>query len=137
MKGASGQVVALLIAPINLQELQQRLFNQLPSSALAAVVDSTNRVLVRSARQDERAGKPAAVGVAQFIDALRHDARGPGGIAPVSRQFAEIGFDGLRRLFVARKVPMSDWVVVSGVAEDEALQGYYATRTRRTWRGSW
>ena len=130
VKGASGQVVALLIAPINLQELQQRLFNQLPSSALAAVVDSTNRVLVRSARQDERAGKPAAVGVAQFIDALRHDARGPGGIAPVSRQFAEIGFDGLRRLFVARKVPMSDWVVVSGVAEDEALQGYYATRTR-------
>ena len=130
VKNASGQVVALLITPINLQQMQQRLFNLLPPNALATVVDSANRVLVQSAQQDERAGRPVAAGVAQVVDALRQDARSAGGRAPVSRQFAEIGFDGTRRLFVARQVPMSDWVVVSGVAEDEALQGYYATRNR-------
>ncbi len=130
VKGASGQVVALLVTPIDLQQLQQRLFNLLPTSALAAVVDSANRVLVRSARHDERVGKPAAVGVAQVVNALRQDASSAAARAPGSRRFAEIGFDGVRRLFVAHRVPMSDWVVVSGVAEDEALQGYYATRTR-------
>ncbi len=130
VKDASGQTVALLITPLDLQQLQERLFAQLPASTVAAVVDAANRVLVRSTRQDERAGKPVVEAVAQVIDALRQDARHAGVQAPVSRQFAEIGADGVRRLYVARTVPMSDWVVVSGVPEDETLQGYYATRNR-------
>lgn len=127
---ASGQPVALLITPLDLRQLQARLFAQLPAGNLGAVVDAANRVLVRSARQDERVGKPAVEAVAQGIDALRRDARHAGARAPVSRQFAETGIDGVRRLFVVRAVPMSDWVVVSGVPEEETLQGYYATRNR-------
>jgi len=130
VKDGSGQAVALLITPVDLQQLQQRLFAQLPASAVVAVVDSANRVLVRSTLQDERVGKPAAAGVGQVIDALRRDARRAGGRAPVSRQFAETGFDGVRRLFVARQVPMSDWVVISGVAQEETLQAYDMTRNR-------
>ena len=130
VKDASGQTVALLITPLDLRQLQERLFAQLPAGNLGAVVDAANRVLVRSTRQDERAGQPAVEAVAQVIDALRQDARHAGARAPVSRQFAEIGIDGVRRLFVVRTVPMSDWVVVSGVAEEETLQGYYATRNR-------
>ncbi len=130
VKDASGQTVALLVTPLDLRQLQERLFAQLPAANLGAVVDAANRVLVRSTRQDERAGKPAVEMVAQGIDALRQDARHAGVRAPVSRQFPGIGIDGVRRLFVVRTVPMSDWVVVSGVPEDQTLQDYYATRNR-------
>jgi signal transduction histidine kinase/HAMP domain-containing protein len=130
VKDASGQTVALLITPLDLRQLQERLFAQLPASNVAAVVDAANRVLVRSTRQDERAGKPVVEAVVQVMDALRQDARHAGVQAPVSRQFAEIGADGVRRLYVARTVPMIDWMVVSGVPEEETLQGYYATRNR-------
>jgi len=130
VKDTSGQTVALLITPLDLRQLQERLFAQLPAANLGAVVDAANRVLVRSTRQDERAGKPAVEGVALGIGALRQDARHAGVRAPASQQFPGIGIDGVRRLFVVRTVPMSDWVVVSGVPEDETLQDYYATRNR-------
>ena len=87
VKDASGQTVALLITPLDLRQLQERLFAQLPASNLGAVVDAANRVLVRSTLQDERAGKPAVEMVARGIDALRQEARHAGVSAPVSRQF--------------------------------------------------
>ena len=130
VKDASGQTVALLITPLDLRQLQQRLFAQLPASNVGAVVDAANRVLVRSSRHDERVGKPAVEAVALVMDALRQDARRAGVQAPVSRQFSEIGPDGVRRLYVMRTVPASDWLVASGVPEEETLQGYYATRNR-------
>ncbi len=121
---ASGRPAALLITPIDLQQLQQRLFGQLRAGAVVAVVDLANRVVVRSVRQDERLGKPAAEGVARIINELRQQPRRDDSQKPASRQFAEVGIDGMRRLFVIRQVPKSDWVVVSGVAEDETLLGY-------------
>ncbi len=125
-----GQPAALLITPIDLQQLQQRLFGQLRPGAVVAVVDAANRVVVRSAHQDERLGKPAAEGVARIITELRRQARLDDRQTPASRQFAEVGIDGVRRLFVIRQVPKSDWVVVSGVAEDETLLGYRQARDR-------
>jgi len=130
VKDASGQTLALLITPLDLLQLQERLFAQLPASNVGAVVDAANRVLVRSTRQDERAGKPAVEAVAQVIDALRQDAGHAGVQVSVSRQFAEIGIDGVRRLYAVRTVPMSNWVVVCGLPEEETLQDYYATRNR-------
>jgi len=130
VKDASGQTVALLITPLDLRQLQERLFARLPPGNLGAVVDTANRVLVRSTRHDERAGKPAVEAVARVIDALRQEVRRADARAPVSRQFPEIGIDGVRRLFVMRTVPLSGWVVVSGVPEEETLQDYYATRNR-------
>jgi signal transduction histidine kinase len=127
---ASGRPAALLITPIDLVQLQQRLFGQLRPGVVVAVVDSANRVVVRSARQDERLGKPAAEGVARAIIELRQQARRDDSQTPASRQFAEVGIDGVRRLFVVRQVPKSDWVVVSGVAEDETLLGYRQARDR-------
>ena len=124
VKDASGQVVALLITPIDLQAI-----------AAAAIQRSCRPArwrpwsTLRTECWCDRRGRtnapasPRPSAVAQVIDALRHDARGPGGIAPVSRQFAEIGFDGVRRLFVARKVPMSDWVVVSGSGRGRGAAG--------------
>jgi signal transduction histidine kinase len=127
---ATGRLNALLITPMDLRQLQQRLFARLRPDALVAVVDAANRVVVRSAQQDERMGKPAAPGVARIIDALRHATPGDGSQAPGTRQFAEEGIDGVRRLFVIRQVPLSNWVVVSGVAEDLTLQGYRQARNR-------
>ena len=130
VKDASGQTVALLITPLDLRQLQERLFAQLPASNLGAVVDAANRVLVRSTLQGERAGKPAVENVSRGIDALRREARAAGVSAPASLQFPGVGIDGVRRLFVIRTVPMSGWVAVSGVPEDETLRDYRATRNR-------
>jgi PAS domain S-box-containing protein len=130
VKDTSGRTVALLITLLDLQQLQQRLFAQLPASNLGAVVDAANRVLVRSTLQHERAGKPAVENVSRGIDALRREARAAGVSAPASLQFPGVGIDGVRRLFVIRPVPMSGWVAVSGVPEDETLRDYHATRNR-------
>jgi signal transduction histidine kinase len=127
---ASGRPVALLITPVDLHQLQQRLFGRLRTGALVAVVDSANRVVVRSEHQDERLGKPAAAGVARILDELRQEALRDASQTPASRQFADVGIDGVPRLFVVRQVPKSDWVVVSGVAEDETLRGYREARNR-------
>ena len=127
---ASGRPAALLITPIDLQQLQQRLFGQLRTGAVVAVVDSANRVVVRSTRQEERLGKPAAEGVARVISELRQQSRVDDVQTPASRQFAELGIDGVRRLFVIREVPKTDWMVVSAVAEDETLRAYRQARDR-------
>lgn len=126
----NGRPAALLITPIDLQQLQQRLFGRLRTGSVVAVVDSANRVVVRSTQQDERLGKPAAQGVARIIDDLRREAGEGTRQTTASRQFPEVGIDGVRRLFVVRQVPHSDWMVVSGVAEADTLSGYYEARNR-------
>jgi signal transduction histidine kinase len=131
VRDSGGTVVGLLVTPIDLKQLGQRLFGQLPSTALAALVDGSNRVLIRSQNQDERVGKPAAEGVAKVLDALRAERAASGGTGrSVSRRFVEVGIGGQRNLFVVRTVPMTDWAVVAALPEDETLQEYDAARRR-------
>ncbi len=125
-----GQRAGLLIVPIDLKQLQQRLFAQLPSMATVAVVDGSHRVVVRSQLQDERVGKQAADSVVRVLEALRLErARQPLG-ASVSRQFVEVGIGGGRNLFVVRNVALTDWFVVSALPEAQTLASYHASRNR-------
>ena len=130
----SGQRTGLLIVPVDLKQLQQRLFAQLPATATVAVVDGSDRVLLRSQLQDERVGKRvgkrAADSVVRVLDELRLErARQPPG-ASVSRQFVELGTGGVRNLFVVRNVALTDWFVVSALPEAQTLAGYHASRDR-------
>ena len=126
----SGQRTGLLIVPVDLKQLQQRLFAQLPGTATVVVVDGTYRVLVRSQLQEERVGKRAADSVVRVLDELRLErARQPPG-ASVSRQFVEVGIGGVRNLFVVRNVALTDWFVVCALPEAQTLAGYRASRNR-------
>ena len=128
VKGLSGQTQALLISPVDLKQLQQRLFGDAPSGPVVAVVDAANKVVVRSLRQDERVGKQAADRVARILDEMRQAPQGRGS-AP-SRQFVEVGVDNVRRLFAVVKVPLTDWCVVAALPEEETLSAYYDSRNR-------
>ncbi|GCL62961.1 sensor histidine kinase [Pseudaquabacterium pictum] len=126
---ANGQAEGLLVSPVDLKQLHQRLFARLPPQARVAVVDGRNRVVLQSQQQEARVGKVAVESVARLVDQLRRDAAAGRGDAEV-RQFVETGFDGSRRLFSMRPVPLTDWVVVASLPEDDTLQGYRATRNR-------
>jgi hypothetical protein len=127
--GQGGQADGLLVSPLDLQQLHQRLFARLPAQARVAVVDGSNRLVLQSQHQNERVGKPEVDAVAREIDRLRRQrAEGPAEIA--AHQFVETGFDGTRRLFSMRPVPLTDWVVVASLPMDETLQAYRDTRNR-------
>ena len=133
VKSASGATAALLVTPVDLLQLQQRLYANLPTHATSAVVGGDNRVVVRSKLQDERVGKLAAEGVARVMDELRRESAGAEPTVSRSRQFTETSIDGSRSLFVVRTVPMTDWMVVSALPEAETLQAYVQSRNQSLW----
>jgi len=127
--GPGGQVEGLLVSPLDLKQLHQRLFARLPAQARVAVVDGGNRLVLQSQQQDARVGKAAVDGVAQAVDHLRRQTQ-DGSDAVSARQFVETGFDGTQRLFSLRPVPLTDWVVVASLPVDDTLQAYRATRNQ-------
>ena len=129
VRDASGRIGGLLVSPVDLKQLHARLFARMPVQARVAVVDGGNRVALQSQQHDERAGKQAVDWVVREADLLRRQSVDQAGGA-VLRQFAETGFDGTRRQFSMRPVPLTDWVVVASLPEDETLQVYRATRNR-------
>jgi signal transduction histidine kinase len=128
--GSTGRAEALLISPVDLDALRLRLFGHLVPPAVVAVIDGANRVIVRSEKQAERVGKPAAQALIPLLEALRQDqAVTPGG-ALASRQFIETGIEGKRAVFAMVRVPATDWVVVAALPESLALEGYLALRAQ-------
>ena len=125
---SAGRIGGLLVSPVDLKQLHARLFARIPPTARVAVVDSSNRLVLQSQQQDERVGKTAVDWVVREADQLRRQLADPQGTA--LRQFAETGFDGTRRQFSMRPVPLTDWVVVASLPEDETLQVYRDTRNR-------
>ncbi len=126
----SGQRTGLLVVPVDLKQLQQRLFAELPSMATVAVVDGSYRVVVRSKLHEERVGKRAADSVVRVLDELRLERASQPPGALLSRQFVEVGIGGARSLFVVRNVALTDWFVVCALPEAQTLAGYHASRNR-------
>ncbi len=128
--GPSGRPEALLISPVDLDALARRLFGHLPAPAVVAVVDGGNRVVVRSERQLERVGKLAAQSVVPDLDEVRKVSTPALGGPGASRQFFDTGINGERRLFALVRVPLTDWIVVASLPEEETLQNYVALRNK-------
>jgi len=125
--GPSGQVEGLIIAPLDLHELGQRLFASMKPPAVGAVVDGSRHIVLRSAQQDERVGKDAAHGVAQVLLGWAQE---PAPAASATRRFVETGIDGVRRLYAVHRVPLTEWSVVAALPLNETLQPYYDARNR-------
>ncbi len=128
--GRDGRVAGLLITPVNLQQLQQRLFANVPGSTVSAVLDASNKVVVRSTLQDERVGKVGAEGVVREMTELRRQRAAAGTAAPLTRTFVEVGIEGDRRLFAIHSVPFTQWGVVTALDERDTLHGYHQSRRR-------
>jgi signal transduction histidine kinase len=126
--GPTGRAEALLISPVDLDALRLRLFGHLVPPAVVAVVDGANKIIVRSERQADRVGKPAAQSLIPVLEALRQDQPVTRGGALASRQFIETGIEGKRNVFALVRVPATEWVVVAALPESQALEGYLALR---------
>lgn len=130
VNGPSGQPEGLLISPLDLDQLHQRVFARMPPAARAAVVDADNRVVLQSQNQAERVGKQAVSGVAHQVDLMRAGLPGQGGSSTEARQFVGDGFDGPPRLFAMRPVAQTGWMVVASLPLDETLADYRRSRNR-------
>ncbi len=132
IQGPSGQPDGLLVSQLDLRQVHRRLFARLPAAARLAVVDGSNHVVLQSQQQEERVGKPAVATLAQEFDLLRREmaGQGDGAGAAVVRRVVSTGFDGPKRLFVVRPVPLTDWMLVASLPEDDTLQAYRQTRNR-------
>jgi signal transduction histidine kinase len=128
--GPDGRPQGVLVVPLDLAELQQRLYARLPQDAAAAVLDGGDTVLVRSSLQAERVGKPAVAAVAQAISAVRASVVAGADAETAVHRFVEVGLKDVRRLFVARPVPTTDWVTVAALPESATLGDYWRTRDR-------
>lgn len=130
VKGSSGRAEGLLISPLDLGLLHERIFTRLPAVARVAVIDAENRVVLQSQNQAERVGKQAVAGVAHQVDLMRAGQPGQGGASTEARQFVGDGFDGPPRLFALRPVAQTGWMVVASLPLDETLRGYRRSRNR-------
>ncbi len=113
-----GEVSGLLVLPLDLYEVGERLLHFASGSAFIAVIDRDNRILLRSIDPAARIGKP-------FPGLPAGTIRGGG-----QDFFSSDGVDGVSRLYAVAAVPGSGWRVVSGVPEDEVFASHRARRMR-------
>jgi PAS domain S-box-containing protein len=127
---STGRQRGILALPLDLEKLANQLFSTLQKSDYAAVIDSTDHVLLCSLWGPQRIGKSVAAPLLQTLAELKGDqlARPPDSV--IVRKFSAAGSDGVERLYFARSLPMSDWWVVTGVPRKETLQDYVTLRNR-------
>jgi len=118
VRGPAGRVSGMLVLPLDLRALQQRLLHSIPANSSVAVIDSQNKLLLRAT--------DSAVSVGSPFPMPENEALEPGvqGFVPSS------AVDGVRRLYAVATVPGTDWRVLSGVPEEEVLAGAHARLVR-------
>ena len=114
VRDGSGKVAGLLVLPLDLQALQQRLRYAAPQNALVAVLDARDRVLLRSssATPGSRAGAARQSGAPK-----------PAGAA------SGLG-DGVERRYAAAGVAGTGWRVLAGVTQEAVFAAHRARIVR-------
>jgi PAS domain S-box-containing protein len=112
-------LIGLLVLPIDLARLNERLLTGVPEEAVVAVVDRKRAVVLRSSDFASFVGKSAP---ARAEDATRGVREG---------FLSTMGLDGVQRLYAFVTLPGIEWRIVAGVAEAQAFAGY-RTRLRRS-----
>jgi PAS domain S-box-containing protein len=118
LRDAQGQPDGVAAKIVDLAQLNQRLFRNVPEGALLAVLDAQHRIVLRSTGFDDRVGRQTPQ---RFQDAVRD-----GGVA----RLAETGIDGVRRLYATRPLEGTGWRVWAALPEDDVLAPWLATRSR-------
>ena len=118
VRDAEGAVSGLLVMPLDLQALQQRMFHAAPANAIIAVIDRQNKLLLHSAESAARIGS--------VLPDLQADA-----IRGRNQEFIwTAGVDGVQRMYALASVPGTDWRVLAGVSEDEVFASHRARLMR-------
>jgi PAS domain S-box-containing protein len=125
-----GQLRGLLVLPLDLERLAGQLFLTLQQNDFAAVVDSSDHVLLCSLAGPQQIGKAVSEPLLHTVAELRADRLTQAANSAVVRKFSARGSDGAERLYFARPLAMSDWWVVTGVPSKEAFQEYVMLRDR-------
>jgi diguanylate cyclase (GGDEF)-like protein/PAS domain S-box-containing protein len=112
IRDESGKVSGLLVLPLDLRALQQRLLPAAPGNAIVAVIDRQDRLLMRSI---ESAGQIGSSLPGLQADTLRSGVQG---------LFSMASADGVQRLYAVAAVPGTGWRVLTGVPEDDVFAGH-------------
>ena len=107
-----GKVAGLLVLPLDLQKLQDRLLQSIPAGTTVAVTDRQDKLLLRSNGMTGRIGSP----VANLQTDVLH--------ASDAGFFSTDRIDGVQRLYAFAVVPASGWRVLTGVPEREVFASH-------------
>lgn len=111
IRDAAQQVVGLVVLPVDLQKMGQRVLASVPLETLVVVGDGQGRIVLRSQDAENRTGMllPAAMqALAQNQSSL-----------PQAKDLDTVtSADGVERLFALAPVPRSQWMVFSGVPKE-------------------
>src|SRR3990172_9872994 len=109
VRDQAGKVSGLLVLPLDLLKLQERVFEGVPKNAIVVVFDRADRFLMRSLDPDTWIGKPLP---AEQAEVVRGKTQG---------FFEATGVDGVTRLYVATNVPRAQWRVFAGLPVKEVF----------------
>ena len=118
IRDAAGKTSGLVVLPLDLLKLNQRVLGSVPSSAIVAVLDQDFRFLARSTEPGKWIGKPLAPALA---DIYRGRAEGYDRAPDAT---------GTMRVWAFVGVPGAGWRVSAGLPEDEVLAPGQALLTR-------
>ena len=124
LRTAGGAVVGLLVLPVDLLALQQRVMPTARSAALVAVIDGNDALLMRSVDAARWLGRPSPPQLAALARGVRD--------AVMSGE----GLDGQRRIWAIVGVLDTPWRVVTGVPEDQVLARYRTMSRTSAWAGA-
>ena len=99
----SGRPGGLLILPLDLREVSQRLLGAVPSNTVVTVTDADYRILMRSADPDKWIGQPIPQAARRELETGR------------SGLFVATGADGVERLVAYRSLSGTGWQVGAGI----------------------
>jgi PAS domain S-box-containing protein len=114
----AGLAGGLVMLPVDLLKLGERMMPTLPANAQVVVLDRMGRVLFRSEDGGRWVGKIGNANVPQNARQLREGF--------LSMQ----GLDGVQRLNAFMTVDGPDWRVIAGLPEDDVLAGYHRAMAR-------
>ncbi len=107
IRDASGTQVGMVVLPLDLLTFDELVLAAVPKSAVVAVTDGQNKILMRSADPETWIGRDAP--------AAARDNKLSEGIASLT------GVDGVRRVISFKKLPLGTWRVSAGVPENEVF----------------
>jgi PAS domain S-box-containing protein len=123
VRDKAGTSAGILILPLTLDTLAQRLFERVPPQSLVVVVGRDLKVLLRSQQHAERVGQPVPE---RFADLYRRP--------ETAFNFEQTGLDGQRRFYATLTMPGTGWRVVGGWPAEEILA---PMRAEVRWAALW